>query len=88
MRGCRRGAIAAEPRGAGAGDGGNDPGNGVHSPDALARAIARMLEDDPYAADCAARGIARARRFDWAMTARRVSDAYLQAIEHRRCASA
>ena len=57
-------------------------------PEALARAIARLLSDDTYAAACAARGIARARQFDWAVTARRVYDTYLQAIEHRRCASA
>lgn len=57
-------------------------------PAALARAIAHVLSDDAYAASCAARGLARARQFDWAVTARRVYDTYLQAIEHRRCASA
>jgi len=57
-------------------------------PAALAQAIARLLSDDTYAAACAARGLARARQFDWAVTARRVYDTYLQAIEHRRCASA
>jgi len=57
-------------------------------PEALALAIARLVSDETYAAVCAARGIARARQFDWAVTARRVYDTYLQAIEHRRCASA
>jgi glycosyltransferase involved in cell wall biosynthesis len=57
-------------------------------PAALAQAIDRVLTDDVYAGACAARGIARARQFDWAVTARRVYDTYLQAIEHRRCASA
>ena len=57
-------------------------------PQALAHAISRLLWDDAYAATCAAKGIARARPFDWAVTARRVYDTYVQAIEHRRCASA
>ena len=68
--------------------GGAGPLVDPEDPEALAQAIARMLSDDAYAALCAARGIARARQFDWAVTARRVHDTYLQAIEHRRCASA
>lgn len=54
----------------------------------LAAAISRLLSDGPYAADCRARGLLRARRFSWERTARLVYHAYEQAIEHRRCASA
>jgi len=57
-------------------------------PAELAQAIGRLLWDDPHAATCAARGLARARQFNWAATARRVYDTYVEAIEHRRCASA
>lgn len=57
-------------------------------PAELAQAIGRLLWDDAHAATCAARGLARARQFNWAATARRVYDTYVEAIEHRRCASA
>ncbi|MBI3401919.1 MAG: glycosyltransferase family 4 protein [Acidobacteria bacterium] len=57
-------------------------------PAAIADAIARMLDDAPFAAGCVAKGLARARHFRWDRTARRVYDVYQQAIEHRRCASA
>jgi glycosyltransferase involved in cell wall biosynthesis len=50
----------------------------------IARAIARLLEDDGLAAACAEKGIARARAFRWDETARRVYDTYLTAIERRR----
>jgi glycosyltransferase involved in cell wall biosynthesis len=55
--------------------------------DAFAAAIDRMAEDDAFAAVAAAKGIARARLFSWDRTARRMYEAYEQAIEHR-CASA
>ena len=57
-------------------------------PAAMAEAIARVLSDARLAAECAARGRARARDFRWDRTARQVYDVYQLAIEHRRCASA
>jgi glycosyltransferase involved in cell wall biosynthesis len=57
-------------------------------PEGLAAAIERVIDDPGFAAAASARGIARARQFSWAGTARRVYEAYEQAIEHRRCASA
>jgi glycosyltransferase involved in cell wall biosynthesis len=51
-------------------------------PDEIADAIARLIGDRPFAAECAARGVARARTFRWDVTARTVYDAYQQAIEH------
>ena len=56
--------------------------------DEMAAAIDRMLADEAYAAACAARGVERARHFQWAATARRVYEAYQLAVEHRQCASA
>lgn len=56
-------------------------------PDDLAAAIARLLDDEAFAAECTARGIARSRAFRWETTAERVYDTYRQAIEvhaHRR----
>jgi glycosyltransferase involved in cell wall biosynthesis len=53
-------------------------------PDALAAAIDRMVHDTAYAAQCAARGIARARAFSWERTARRVYETYERAMERRR----
>jgi glycosyltransferase involved in cell wall biosynthesis len=55
--------------------------------DALAAAIDRMTNDEVFTAAAAAKGIERARLFSWDRTARRVYDAYEQAIE-QRCASA
>jgi glycosyltransferase involved in cell wall biosynthesis len=52
-------------------------------PAELAQAISRMLDDEAFAADCARRGLARAREFRWSLTASRVYDAYRRAIEHR-----
>jgi glycosyltransferase involved in cell wall biosynthesis len=49
----------------------------------IANAIARVLFDDAYAATCVSRGLARARVYRWDGTARRVFDAYRQAIERR-----
>ena len=50
--------------------------------EAIADAIERVLENGTYAAECAARGIARARTYRWETTAAAVYDAYRQAIEH------
>lgn len=52
-------------------------------PDALASAIERMVHDTTYAAQCATRGIARARAFSWERTARRVYETYQRAMERR-----
>jgi glycosyltransferase involved in cell wall biosynthesis len=49
----------------------------------IANAIAHVLFDGAYAATCVARGLARARAYRWDRTARRVFDAYRQAIERR-----
>jgi glycosyltransferase involved in cell wall biosynthesis len=57
-------------------------------PEELASAMARFIDDPPFAVAAAARGGARAARFDWDTTARLVHKAYTRAIEHRRCASA
>jgi glycosyltransferase involved in cell wall biosynthesis len=56
--------------------------------DEMAAGIDRMLTDQAYAATCAARGVERARQFQWEATARRVYEAYQLAVEHRQCASA
>ena len=47
----------------------------------IARAMARMLDEDGLAESCAAQGMARARGFRWEDTADRVYDAYQAAIE-------
>jgi glycosyltransferase involved in cell wall biosynthesis len=52
-------------------------------PDEIADAIAHIIGDDDYAAACAAKGLARARTFDWARTAHKVFDVYRQAVSHR-----
>jgi glycosyltransferase involved in cell wall biosynthesis len=58
-------------------------------PDDLASAIWRMLSDDNLAAAAVSKGIQRSARFSWDATARRVFQAYEQAIDHRRqCGSA
>ena len=53
-------------------------------PEEIAAAIARLLGDAGHAADCVARGLARAKEFRWDRTVQRVHAAYEQAIEHRR----
>jgi glycosyltransferase involved in cell wall biosynthesis len=56
-------------------------------PDAIAAAMAQVLDDPAFAEACAARGIARSRAFRWDVTAARVGDAYREAAEahaHRR----
>lgn len=52
-------------------------------PAGIAHAIARVLDDDGLVAACTEKGIARARAFQWAETAHRVYDTYLQAIDRR-----
>jgi glycosyltransferase involved in cell wall biosynthesis len=58
------------------------------SPEDLASAIEKILNDDAFAAVCVAKGLARAREFQWSTTAELVCDVYRAAVEHRRCASA
>src|SRR5262249_26677455 len=53
-------------------------------PDEIAAAIARVVEDASYAADCHRRGIARAREFRWDRTVQRVRAAYEEAAVRRR----
>jgi len=55
-----------------------DPGK----PSEMADAIARILADSGFAAQCAARGITRSAQFRWNDTAQRVYQAYREAIEH------
>ena len=52
-------------------------------PDDIAQAIARLMSDDGLAAECAAKGIARAGAFRWDETAHRVYETYQLAIERR-----
>ncbi len=49
----------------------------------LAAAIARMIDDEMYAAACAAKGPLRARAYGWDRTARHVYEAYQLAIDRR-----
>jgi len=56
--------------------------------DEVAAGIDRMLTGEAYAATCAAKGVERARHYQWGTTARRVYEAYQLAVEHRQCASA
>ena len=49
----------------------------------LARAIARVLDDEAFAAACVEQGLARARAFRWDETARRVYETYREAISRR-----
>ena len=51
---------------------------------AIAGAMQRMIDDHAFAASCAARGLLRSRQFTWETTARRVFDAYQQAIDAHR----
>jgi glycosyltransferase involved in cell wall biosynthesis len=49
----------------------------------LAAGLARILDDDSFAAACVTHGIARAGAYRWTDTAARVCEAYHQAIAHR-----
>jgi glycosyltransferase involved in cell wall biosynthesis len=51
-------------------------------PREIADAVRKIVTDAAFAADLAARGLARARAFRWEATAGRVYDAYRQAVEH------
>ena len=51
--------------------------------DALADAIARVVEDDAYARRCAEQGLARAAEFSWPRTAASVREAYKAAVKRR-----
>ena len=53
-------------------------------PAEIAAAIARLLEDGAFAAECFSRGIARAREFRWDRTVQRVRAAYGDAMARRR----
>ena len=57
-------------------------------PGQFGAAIERMLHQEGLAASCTSKGLRRAQRFDWALTAERVVEAYQMAIEQHRCASA
>ena len=50
----------------------------------MASAIHRMIDDDAFAAACGGQGVLRSRQFTWELTARRVFDAYQQAIDAHR----
>ena len=53
-------------------------------PGDIARGIDLVLHDEGVAAECAAKGLARARAFSWRTTARRVYETYGQAMARRR----
>ena len=52
--------------------------------EALAAAMHRMLTDEPFAAVCAQRGLARAREFSWDRAALTLRPAYETALANRR----
>jgi glycosyltransferase involved in cell wall biosynthesis len=49
----------------------------------LAAGLARLLDDEGFAASCVTHGLARAGAYRWTDTAARVCEAYHQAITHR-----
>ncbi|HEY7791831.1 MAG TPA: glycosyltransferase family 1 protein [Vicinamibacterales bacterium] len=53
-------------------------------PEALMTAMARILDDEAFAAVCAARGPLRAREFNWLRTAHTVASAYEGALIAKR----
>ena len=53
------------------------------SPEELASAIERLLDDDALWAACAAKGPLRAHHFRWEESSRRLADAYRLALQHR-----
>ena len=53
-------------------------------PDEIAGAMARVLGDEVYAAACTAKGVLRARQFNWQHTARLVYAVYQQAAADRQ----
>lgn len=56
--------------------------------DGFANAIDRVIRDHVFAAECTARGIARAQQFRWDRAAQQAYALYEHAVERRRCASA
>jgi len=54
-----------------------------NSPEALAKAIAQVLEDPALASDLRERGLRRAREFTWERTARRTLEVYHRVLEDR-----
>lgn len=52
-------------------------------PDDLATAIERMLDDDGFADEAAAKGVSRSAFFSWNRTADLVYQTYQRAVEHR-----
>jgi glycosyltransferase involved in cell wall biosynthesis len=52
-------------------------------PDEIAGAMARVLSDDAFASACVAKGVLRARQFNWRRTARLVYDVYREALQDR-----
>ena len=52
-------------------------------PDEIAGAMARVLDDEPYASACTLKGLVRARHFNWHRTARLVYAVYQQAVADR-----
>ena len=53
-------------------------------PQALAAAMARMIDDDGFAGACAAKGVQRSHDFSWERSAESAFDAYQRASECRR----
>jgi glycosyltransferase involved in cell wall biosynthesis len=50
---------------------------------AMTAAIERLLSDSELAARCASRGLERAAHYNWEASARRLVEAYVEAIAHR-----
>ncbi len=55
-------------------------------PDEIAGAMARLVDDHPFAAACVAKGILQAKQFNWHRTARLVYDVYREALTERQSA--
>ncbi|HEY3045042.1 MAG TPA: glycosyltransferase family 1 protein [Vicinamibacterales bacterium] len=55
-----------------------------NEPDEIAGAMARVLDDDSFRAACVAKGVLRARQFNWSRTARLVYDVYRDALNDRQ----
>jgi alpha-1,3-rhamnosyl/mannosyltransferase len=50
---------------------------------AMTAAMERLLSDSELAARCASRGLERAAHYNWEASARRLVEAYVEAIAHR-----
>jgi glycosyltransferase involved in cell wall biosynthesis len=53
-------------------------------PDEIAGAMVRVLNDDAFASACTAKGVLRARQYNWNRTARLVYDVYQEAQKDRQ----